>query len=69
MAVWKLRDRWNRALPVSGKLAAFAEAVSTCGDPEQLARRAMATEPEATFPGLFHVADKSQESERGDVSF
>ena len=69
MAVWKLRDRWNRALPVSGKLAAFAEAVSTCGDPEELARRAIATEPEATFPGLFYVADKSQESERGDVSF
>ena len=34
MAVWKLRRHWNRALPVSEKIAAFAEAASTCGDPE-----------------------------------
>ena len=65
MAVWKLRDHWNRALPVSEKLAAFAEAVSTCGDPEQLARRVMATEPDAAFPGLFYVSKQSEEGEQG----
>ena len=69
MAVWKFRYHWNRALPVSEKLAAFAEAVSTCGDPEQLARWVMATEPDAAFPGLFYVSKKSEEGERGDVSF
>ena len=69
MAVWKLRRRWNRALPVSEKIAAFAEALSTCGDPEQLARCATAAEPNVTFPGLFHAANESEEEEHGDVSF
>ena len=52
-------------MPVSEKLAAFAEAVSNCGDPEQLARWVMATEPDASFPGLFYVSKTSEEGEQG----
>ena len=69
MAVWKLRRRWNRALPVSGKIAAFSEALSSYGDCEQLARCAMAAEAKVPFPGPFHAANESEGEERGDVSF
>ena len=61
--------------PLEPRFACFREArglreaVSTCGDPEQLARWVMATEPDAAFPGLFYVSKQSEEGERGDVSF
>ena len=69
MAVWKLRDRWKRALPVSAKIAAFMEAATSYGNPEQLALGAMATESNVASPGLFYVANRSEEGKRGDVSF
>ena len=69
MAVWKLRRRWNRTLPVSGKIAAFSEALSSYGDCEQLARCATAAEAKVPFPGPFHAANESEGEERGDVSF
>ena len=69
MAVWKLRDRWNRALPVSAKIAAFMEAATSYGDPEQLALGAMATESNVASSGLFYAANRPEEGKRGDVSF
>ena len=69
MAVWKLRDRWKRALPVSAKIAAFMEAATSYGDPEQLALGAMATESNVASSGLFYAANRPEEGKRGDVSF
>ena len=42
MAVWKLRESWNRTLPVKKKIAAFADAVSACGDPDRIAEHVVA---------------------------
>ena len=69
MAVWKLRDRWNRALPVSAKIAAFMEAATSYGNPEQLALSAMTTESNVVSPGLFYVANRSEKGKHDDVSF
>ena len=40
MAVWKLRETWDRSNSTKGKIALFRAKMSKYGDPDQLARRA-----------------------------
>ena len=69
MGVWKLRKRWNVGLPTRKKLAAFAEAVSTYGNPEQLVDRVATGQPKAPLQGSLYVADGSAQEELGAVPF
>ena len=41
MAVWELREDWDRSQSTPEKIAAFRDRMMGYGDPEQLARRAM----------------------------
>ena len=41
MAVWELRDTWNRGLTTARKIADFRQRMTGYGDPDGLARRAM----------------------------
>ena len=69
MGVWKLRKRWNVGLSTRKKLAAFAEAVSTYGNPEQLVDRVATGRPEAPLQGSLYVADGSAEESLSAVPF
>ena len=69
MGVWKLRKRWNVGLPTGKKLAAFAEAIATYGNPEQLVDRVATGRPEALLQGSLYVADASAEERLSAVSF
>ena len=69
MAIWKLRKRWNVELSISKKLSAFAEAVSTYGDPEQLVDRAATGRAKAPLQGSLYVADALAEEGPSAVPF
>ena len=69
MAVWKLRKRWDCSLPTKEKLAAFSEAVSLYGTPEQLVERVSAGRPKALLQGPSYVADASVEEGLSAVPF
>ena len=61
MAVWNLRDSWDRDLPTGDKLAAFANAVSDRGTPDRVAElvAAMRTDapPGPLSPASEHAAE------------
>ena len=57
MAIWNLRQNWNAVRSTQEKLAAFAEAVSTFGDPDHImerggSRTAQGNTAGPTVPGL-----------------
>ena len=62
LAVWKLRNGWNRALSTEKKIAAFVSTVSALGDAEGIAKQATAKEATAMRLGpLFDTTPSSQE--------
>ncbi|MDE0029242.1 MAG: DNA methylase [Deltaproteobacteria bacterium] len=69
MAVWKLRERWNVELSTRRKLANFAEAVLTYGNPEQLVERVATGQPGAPLQGSLYVADAPAEERLSAVPF
>ena len=52
MAVWELRDAWNRTWPTAEKLANVRDRMTACGDPDRLARRVPPVAPVADLPCL-----------------
>ena len=69
MAVWKLRKGWNRVLPTTKKLAAFAEAVSVYGKPEQLVEHVGTAGSKVPLQSSLYATTASEEEARGAVSF
>ena len=69
MAVWKLREDWNRDWPTAKKIVTFAAAVSGYGNPDQLAKHMGNARPKAPSPGLLYAAAASEEEVCGAVSF
>ena len=69
MAIWNLRQNWNAVRSTQEKLAAFAEAVSTFGDPDHIMERAAAAPPRATPPGPLFLASPPDQEVRDAVSF
>ena len=69
MAVWKLREDWNRELSTEQKIAAFADAVSECGSPEHVWRQVRAMHQRAPAPKPKRTATTSGEVEQRAFSF
>ena len=69
MAVWKLREEWNRDWPTAKKTAAFAAAVSSYGNPEQLAEQMGTDRPKPPAPGLSYASAGPEGEVRSAVSF
>ncbi len=69
MAVWRLRETWERELATGDKLSRFGEAVRFCGDPDMLAKRTLGSQAAMRRPGLLHPpANAGKEAELA-VSF
>ena len=69
MAIWTLRDGWDRSLPTTEKLATVRERMTAFGDPGELARRAPPPEPLADLPLFSRQAAASEDEVYGAVSF
>ena len=69
MAVWDLRDAWDRALSTAEKIAAFRDMVTGYGDPDQLAQRVSPAEPMAGVPVFSHRPTGLEEEAHDAVSF
>ncbi len=50
IAIWELREDWDRFLSTTEKIAAFSDRMMAYGDPEQLARLAISIEPTRDLP-------------------
>ena len=50
MAVWVLRDAWDRSSPMAEKLANVRDRMTACGDPDRLALRMQLVDPVADLP-------------------
>ena len=69
MAIWTLRDGWDRARPTTEKLAAVRNRMTVFGNPDELVRRVPPPEPLADLP-LFSSRSTPREDEvSGAVSF
>ena len=69
MAVWELRNTWDRSLTTVEKIAAFRDKVTGYGDPDQLARHVAIAEPMANLPLFSHRAIGPSEEALDVVSF
>ena len=69
MAVWKLRERWDRSQPTGEKLSAFAKSVSAFGNPDHLMKLVAATQPREISPGPLFPVTQPDEGVRDAVSF
>ena len=69
MGVWKLRKCWNGALSTERKLAAFADAVSSFGDPDYLLTLVESAGIGSTPAGPRFAPFTANEEVRDDVSF
>ena len=50
MAVWALRDTWDRTRPTARKIEVLRERMTSFGDPDQLARLPPPTDPLEDLP-------------------
>ena len=69
MAVWRLREHWNRALPTARKVVALADAVAAYGNPDQITKRVMTARTNAISPGPLFADTVSDGETRSAVSF
>ena len=69
MAVWRLRDGWERARPTAEKIAVFRRRMTAYGDPGDLARQVPAADPLADLPLFSHRATIAEDGIDGAVSF
>ena len=68
IAVWELREAWDRSLSSAEKIAIFRGRMTGYGDPDQLARRA-AAEPIEDSPLLSPRTTGPEKGAHGAVSF
>ena len=69
MAVWRLRDDWDRTRPTPERIAAFRDRMTAYGDPDELARRAPPPEPLADLPLFSPRTAGAADEVYGAVSF
>ncbi len=71
MAVWTLRGRWDRCLPVKDKIAVFAGAVYAFGNADQLVEQVEANRSKTSISESPYrpTASASKEETLGAVSF
>ena len=69
MAVWRLRDDWDRTRPTPEKIAAFRDRLTAYGDPDELARWAPSPEPRADLPLFSPRTAGAADEIFGAVSF
>ena len=68
MAVWELRDAWNRSSPTAEKLANVRDRMTACGDPDRLARRVPPVDPVADLPLFARRTTRAHGEVHGAVS-
>ena len=64
MAVWKLRQHWDKGQPIAKKLAAFGATVSSLGDPAQILELVAAAEPVPISPGPFVTKEAARRRDK-----
>ena len=69
MAVWVLRDTWDRSSPTAEKLANVRERMTACGDPDGLARWVPPVDPVADLPLFARPTTRTHGEVHGAVSF
>ena len=69
MAIWALREAWDRARPAADKIAAFRNRMMDCGDPDQLARRVPPADPLTDLPLFSRRTIATDDEVHGAVSF
>ncbi len=69
IAVWELRETWNRSLSTTKKISSFRDRMISYGDPDQLARQATTVGPLGDLPLLAHRTIKTREGTPSAVSF
>jgi hypothetical protein len=69
MAVWVLRDTWDRSSPTAEKLANVRDRMTTCGDPDGLARQVPPVDPVADLPLFVDRTTRTHGEVHGAVSF
>ena len=68
MAIWALRDGWERSLPTTEKLATVREHVTALGDPDELARSVPPPEPLTDLPLFSGRSTPREDDVSGAVS-
>ena len=69
MAVWELRNAWDRSRPTAEKLANVRDRMTACGDPDRLARRVPPVDPVADLPLFARRTIRTHGEVQGAVSF
>ena len=69
MAVWELRDDWDRARPTPKKLAAVRHRMTVFGDADELAQRTPPADPLAGLPLFSRRTTATEDKVYGAVSF
>ena len=69
IAVWKLRESWKPSNSTKEKIASFVAVMKSCGDPDQLARRATTGESMEDLPLLAQKTNKIGEGPPDFISF
>ncbi len=69
MAIWVLRDGWERSLPTAEKIAVVRERITGYGDPDRLARQTPPAEPHADLPLFSRRTTRTGDEVHGAVSF
>ena len=69
MAVWERRSAWDRTLSTAAKIAALRDGMMRFGEPDELARLVAPREPAEGLPLFAPEATRTDERNRGAVSF
>ena len=69
MAVWELREAWDRSRPTAEKLANVRDRMTACGDSHRLARRVPPVDPVADLPLFSRRTTRTHGEVHGAVSF
>ena len=68
MAVWALREGWERSRSTADKIAAVRERITGYGDPDRLARRAPPAESHEDLPLFSRRTTRTEDEVRGAAS-
>jgi len=69
IAVWELRDTWERSMSTTQKISSFRNRMTCYGDPDQLARKANTVDPVEDLPLLAYGTIETREGTPSAVSF
>jgi hypothetical protein len=69
MAVWNLREHWDRNKSTKEKLESFERAITGLADPEQVLEHLASSEHGTVPSGPLFAATESEERIRDAVSF